>query len=362
MANSASGSEKSKSTIVIKRIKRGGHGGHSAAWKIAYADFVTAMMAFFLLMWLLGSTTQGDLQGIADHFDAPLKVAFSGGNGSGDATSIITGGGEDLTKSVGQVKRGDNNTKKRAPERQTENLKKSERVRMKRLKSRLQSAIAIDPKLSEHHEQIRIEVTPDGLRIQIVDDLKRPMFALGSATLQSYMKDILHAIGGVLNGVDSKIALTGHTDSAQYVRGQRGYSNWELSSDRANASRRELIVGGMHGEKVVRVVGLADSALLDKSNSKNPINRRISIIVLDKLAEERLAQSGGEIEVGTPDAVRESLTETAPPAAPDLQHTSAQTTPAAPATFPGPISTNTAATEPATPASAPATQSAPPPQ
>ncbi|HRK56325.1 MAG TPA: flagellar motor protein MotB, partial [Burkholderiaceae bacterium] len=318
MATSASNSEKSKSTIVIKRIKRSSHGGHSAAWKIAYADFVTAMMAFFLLMWLLGSTTQGDLKGIADYFDSPLKVAMSGGEGSGDATSVITGGGEDLTRSVGQVKQGDNNTKKRAPERKTDELKKSERIRMERLKARVQSAIAIDPKLSDYHEQIRIEITPDGLRIQIVDDLKRPMFALGSAALQPHMKDILHAIGGVLNDVDSKIALTGHTDSAQYVGGLRGYSNWELSADRANASRRELVIGGMLGEKVVRVVGLADSTLLDATDPKNPINRRIAIMVLDKLAEERLANSGGQLEASTPEAVQDSLTpsETTPDGAP----------------------------------------------
>src|ERR1700756_433797 len=100
-------SEKAKSTIVIKRIKKGGHGAHSAAWKIAYADFVTAMMAFFLLMWLLGSTTKGDLNGISEYFKTPLKVALQGGSGSGDSSSVIPGGGKDLTRRDGQVKASD---------------------------------------------------------------------------------------------------------------------------------------------------------------------------------------------------------------------------------------------------------------
>lgn len=307
MATTPSG-EKSKSIIVIKRIKKGGHGGHSAAWKIAYADFVTAMMAFFLLMWLLGSTTKGDLKGIADYFNSPLQVAMSGGDGSGDATSVITGGGADLTKSVGQVKQGANKTRKRTPSKEElEELKKAERENMRKLKERIDEAIQSNIKLADFRDQIRVEITPDGLRIQIIDDFKRPMFALGGAKVQPYMQEILHEIGKVLNDVDNKVALTGHTDSAQYAGGERGYSNWELSADRANASRRELISGGMRGEKVVRVVGLADSSLLDKEDPKNPMNRRISIIVLNKIAEERLAQAGGEIETGTSEDLRESL-------------------------------------------------------
>ncbi len=333
MATAPSG-EKSKSIIVIKRIKKGGHGGHSAAWKIAYADFVTAMMAFFLLMWLLGSTTKGDLKGIADYFNSPMQVAMSGGDGSGDATSVIKGGGTDLTRSAGQVKRGANTSRKRTPYSEQEEKKKSEREDMRRLKSRIDEAIQMNLKLSEVRDQIRVEITPDGLRIQIIDDFKRPMFALGSAAVMPYMRDVLHEIGKVLNGVDNHIALTGHTDSAQYVGGVRGYSNWELSSDRANASRRELIVGGMQGEKVVRVVGLADSALLDKEEPKSPLNRRISIIVLNKSAGERMAQAGGEIEVGNSQALSESLNGPTPdaeataPAEPEISAAETPNTPA----------------------------------
>ena len=312
--------EKTKSTIVIKRIKKGGHGGHSAAWKIAYADFVTAMMAFFLLMWLLGSTTKGDLKGIAEYFQSPLQIALSGGSGAGDATTVIQGGGPNLTASVGQVNKGDNDTKKRSPHQLRQELEKIEKERMGRLKQRIDAAILANAKLSEFRHQIRVEITPDGLRIQIVDDFNRPMFELGSSRVQPYMREILQEIGKVLNEVDNKIALSGHTDAAPYAGGDRFYSNWELSSDRANASRRELIAGGMDPSKIVRVVGLADSNLLVKDDPRSPLNRRISIIVLNKLAEDRLNRAGGELEAGSAEDVRETLqprpqTEAAPAAA-----------------------------------------------
>jgi chemotaxis protein MotB len=309
-------SEKAKSTIVIKRIKKAGHAAHGAAWKIAYADFVTAMMAFFLLMWLLGSTTKGDLKGIAEYFQTPLQVAMAGGSGSGDATSIINGGGEDLTRVVGQRKRGEREDRRKSGERlQQEQRRREQLARMEELKARVDGAILANATLSEFRNQIRVEITPDGLRIQIVDDFKRPMFDLGGATVKSYMREILREIGKILNDVDNRIALTGHTDAAPYSGGQRAYSNWELSADRANASRRELIAGGMDPQKIARVVGLADSSLLDKDDPRNPLNRRISIIVLNKIAEERLARAGGEIEAGDPDQVTQSLPEHAAPAA-----------------------------------------------
>jgi chemotaxis protein MotB len=298
----AGGGEKTKSTIVIKRIKKGGHAHHGGVWKIAYADFVTAMMAFFLLMWLLGSTTKGDLKGIQDFFASPLQVAMMGGSGAGDANSVIQGGGASLTDQTGQVKRGNDEEKKKRQQRQRE-----ERARMEDLKLKMEAALQANPKLSEVRKQIRVEIRPDGLRIQIVDDFNRPMFALGGAQVQPYMRDLLQEIGKVLNQVDNKIALSGHTDSALYANGDRGYSNWELSADRANASRRELIAGGMEPAKIVRVVGLADSNLLVKDDPKNALNRRISIIVLNKIAEERLNKAGGEIEAGSVDEVKESL-------------------------------------------------------
>jgi chemotaxis protein MotB len=327
-------SEKAKSTIVIKRIKKSGHAAHGAAWKIAYADFVTAMMAFFLLMWLLGSTTKGDLKGIAQYFQSPLQVAMSGGSGSGDATSIIPGGGEDLTRVVGQRKQGEREDRRKSGDRkqQQERRRLEQLARMEELKARIDGAILANATLSEFRNQIRVEITPDGLRIQIVDDFRRPMFDLGGATVKSYMRDILHEIGKILNEVDNRIALTGHTDSAPYSGGQRWYSNWELSADRANASRRELIAGGMNPQKIARVVGLADSSLLDKEDPRNPLNRRISIIVLNKIAEERLQRARGEIEAGDPEAVSESLPQQAAPAAGGAGSEGASATPASPQT------------------------------
>jgi chemotaxis protein MotB len=301
-------SEKAKSTIVIKRIKKGGHGHHGGVWKIAYADFVTAMMAFFLLMWLLGSTTKGDLKGIAEYFASPLQIAMMGGSGAGDANSVIQGGGTSLTEQTGQVKRGDTEEEKR--KRRIKRLRE-ERARMEDLKAKVEAALFANAKLAELRNQIRIEITPDGLRIQIVDDFNRPMFALGGAQVQPYMRDLLREIGAVLNQVDNKIALSGHTDAAPYAGGERGYSNWELSADRANASRRELIAGGMEPGKIVRVVGLADSNLLVKDDPRNPLNRRISIIVMNKIAEERMNRAGGEIEAGSADEVKESLPDAA---------------------------------------------------
>ena len=281
--------------IIIKRVKKGGHSAHGGAWKIAYADFVTAMMAFFLLMWLLGSTSEGDKKGLSDYFSAPMKVSMMGGSGSGASTSIITGGGSDLTQKSGQSRRGDGQdvvAKKEMAEAVKAEIAKQDAKKLAALSAKISALISSDPKLSEFTSQIRMDTTPDGLQIQIVDDQKRPMFDSGSAMVKPYMRDILRAIGTALNGVENKISLDGHTDRSPYSNAERGYSNWELSSDRANASRRELVVAGMPDDKLARVVGLASSILLEPANPFSPANRRISIIVMTREAEERLMGSG----------------------------------------------------------------------
>jgi chemotaxis protein MotB len=285
--------------IVVKRIKKVAGGHHGGAWKIAYADFVTAMMAFFLLMWLLGSTAKGNLSGIAEYFQTPLKVAMAGGDGSGDSSSVIKGGGKDLTLKDGQSKKGDIEAVKK-----TYNLQAAEAAlaqvdaeRLKGLKSKIEAAIESNPILKQFKKQLLLDITTEGLRIQIVDEKNRPMFALAKADLQPYTRDILHEIGLALNDVPNKISLSGHTDAAPYGSGNIGYSNWELSADRANASRRELIYGGMDETKVLRVVGLAASVLFDKNDPLNPVNRRISIIVMNKKAELAAAQDGGDVDL-----------------------------------------------------------------
>ncbi len=277
--------------IIVKRIKKGGHAVHGGAWKIAYADFVTAMMAFFLLMWLLGSTSEGDKKGLSDYFASPLKVAMMGGSGAGASNSVIQGGGADLTKSSGQNRTGDPNdpiAKKAAADAMKAELAKQESRKLAALSDKISSVISNNPKLTEYKAQIRLEITPDGLQIQIVDDQSRPMFDVGSALVKVYMRDILREIGSALNGVENKISLDGHTDRSPYGSGERGYSNWELSSDRANASRRELVSAGMPDDKLARVTGMASSNLLEPQQPFAPVNRRISILVMTKDAEQRL--------------------------------------------------------------------------
>jgi len=287
--------EKKLQPIIIKRIKKGGHAAHGGAWKIAYADFVTAMMAFFLLMWLLGSTAKGELQGIAAYFSSPLKVAMTGGDGAGNSSSVIPGGGTDLTKVHGQVKRSDSDLEKQR--RMSIDTARAERARqdaarIKALQSKIDAMITENPRLNEYKSQIRIDVTPDGLQIQIVDNQNRPMFDSGSALVKPYMRDILREIGAALGGVENRISLAGHTDAAPYGNSDRGYSNWELSADRANASRRELVSAGMPDAKLGRVVGLAASDLLEPDNPRALANRRITITVLTREAEERLMGKG----------------------------------------------------------------------
>ncbi|MDY7578575.1 flagellar motor protein MotB [Herbaspirillum sp. RTI4] len=295
--------------IIVKRIKKGGGGHHGGAWKIAYADFVTAMMAFFLLMWLLGSTAKGDLNGIAEFFKTPLKVAMAGGSGSGDASSILPGGGKDLTRQDGQLRRGQNDTpsKKTTQRAAKQEAQRIEMEKLKELKKRIEEAIEASPSLSQFKKQLLLDITTEGLRIQIVDEKNRPMFALAKADLQPYTRDILREIGKVLNDVPNKISLSGHTDATPYATGEKRYSNWELSADRANASRRELIAGGMDESKLLRVVGLSSAVLLDKEDPFNPINRRISIIVMNKETEEAIEKDSGALEVSTDADVKEGL-------------------------------------------------------
>jgi chemotaxis protein MotB len=287
-----------KNVIHIKRIKKVEGGHHGGAWKIAYADFVTAMMAFFLLMWLLGSTTKGDLNGISDYFKTPLKVALAGGSGSGDSSSIIKGGGKDLTRSAGQVKEGEREGTKSAVDIKAAEAERARREKeyLKGLQQKIEDLIAQSPKLQPFGKQLLLDITTEGLRIQIVDEQSRPMFATGSATLKPYTVQILHELAPILNGVDNHISLAGHTDGASYAFGDKGYSNWELSADRANASRRELIAGGLDEGKIIRIMGLGSAVMLNDADPMDPVNRRVSIIVMNKATETQVKRDGVALE------------------------------------------------------------------
>ena len=302
--------DKKLQPVIVKRVKKAGHAHHGGAWKIAYADFVTAMMAFFLLMWLLSSTTDGDRKGIADYFNAPMRVAFTGGSSSGESTLIIKGGGQDPTRAVGQVKRGESDVAKAGVTLQQMKAEAArvERVRLELMKQELEKRVSESPSLAALGGQLRIDMTADGLRIQIVDEGK-PMFASGSAVVQPYMRELLREIGTMLLQVPNRLTLEGHTDAQPYQGGDTGYSNWELSADRANASRRELRAAGIGEDRVLRVLGLAASQPLDQEDRKAAVNRRISIMVMTREAEERLARPPGTVTA-------QALAESAPPALP----------------------------------------------
>jgi chemotaxis protein MotB len=316
--------EQAARPIIVKKIKKSGGGHHGGAWKIAYADFVTAMMAFFLLMWLLGSASKGQLEGIAKFFKMPLKVAMQGGPTVGASDSLIKGGGKDITKVQLQVKPADG-SKEKEKEVDLKSAKKAlaevEKAKLEELKGKIEKAMEANPALNQYKKQLMMDITSEGLRIMIVDEQNRPMFNSAKADLEPYAKNILHEIGSMLNSVPNRISLSGHTDATPYSTGEKQYSNWELSADRANASRRELVAGGMDENKLIRVVGLSSATLYDRDNPFNPINRRISIIVMNKAAEENLVKDESAIQVtnkqDAEDATKAASEVAAPTSAPN---------------------------------------------
>jgi len=291
--------------IIIRRggpVRQKSHGG---GWKLAYADFMTAMMAFFLLMWLLGSVNSASLAGIADYFKQPLKTALMGGSKTSEGTNVIPGGGKDMTRSDGEVHmlqerkavegRLTPNTSPTSPARAAPFVRPSdddadEDAKLRSLQSHIEDALSLNAALKPYRSQIMLDVTRYGLRIQIVDTQHRPMFATASARVEPYMRDILREVGASLNDVPNQIVLEGHTDAQPYAGGEKGYSNWELSADRANASRRELVAGGMADSKVLRVVGLAATNPFNPTDTMDPRNRRISITVLNRRTEKQLQE------------------------------------------------------------------------
>jgi chemotaxis protein MotB len=186
-------------------------------------------------------------------------------------------------------------------------LRRRELEKLEGLKKRFENAIEQDQKLTQFKNQIKLEITAEGLQVTVIDEQNRVMFDQGRAQLKDYTRDIMHAIGGLLNGVDNAISLAGHTDDKPYVGGERGYSNWELSADRANASRRELVAGGMNESKVLRVVGLSSSLPLDPTNPSNPMNRRISLVVLNEKTERQIRGLPEETEVESADDAAKAL-------------------------------------------------------
>jgi chemotaxis protein MotB len=285
--------------IIVKKVKKHGHGHHGGAWKVALADFVTAMMAFFLLLWLLGSTTEEQKQGISDYFLDPAGQTHSAGTSTvvidmGGGFERPSGKGENPDQGNHNVASGDQvpNAVEISAEVIEESAAEIERMRLEDLKRQIEEAIEAHEELKQYKDQLLLDITSEGLRIQILDKENRPMFDSGSTVLKPYTQAILHEIVDVITEVPNRVSLTGHTDQTPYAS-TRGYTNWELSADRANAARRELVAAGLDETKIGRVVGLGSSVLFDAENPTNPVNRRISIVVMNKATEAALSQAAG---------------------------------------------------------------------
>lgn len=302
---------KEQPVIIIRRKKKGRHAGHhGGAWKVAYADFVTAMMSFFLLLWLLNVTTSDQRKGIADYF-APMSISRSEGGSGGvmGGTSISSPNGAEISptspigpddQTVATVGKGDlgeeditgKNEKISEEEKQAayhdkvtqdavelaEAMKKEEE-KFKQAEEVLKQAIAETPGLKEFAENFIIDRTPEGLRIQIIDKDKFSLFPSGSSSPYEKGRDLLRLVGAVVSRLSNKISVTGHTDSSPYSPASRR-NNWDLSTDRANVSRGELQIGGVPEARIARVVGLADKDPFIPGDPKDSRNRRISIVLL----------------------------------------------------------------------------------
>ncbi|GKT11143.1 MAG: chemotaxis protein MotB [Thiomicrorhabdus sp.] len=266
-------------SIIIKRLNKCPHVAHGGAWKIAFADFMTATMAFFLMLWVLGGVNDEEMKAMAEYFRdptvieaSPVTLLDSKEAGRSSDSMIDMGGFKD------------------APQSQEDGDgfgKAEEKASLEAMKAALLQKIEENAALRQLKEQLKIDITPNGLQVQILDDRKRPMFGSGVDIPKEYASNLLREVGSVLASSSNKISIAGHTDASSY-HANAEYTNWELSADRANAARRLLLEGGVDGALIAQAVGMADTVPFDKENPYNPRNRRISIIVLNKEAEQRL--------------------------------------------------------------------------
>lgn len=311
---------------IIKRVKKhADHAHHGGAWKVAYADFVTAMMAFFLLLWLLNATTEEQKRGIAQYF-SPVPGAIgetSGGQGFFHGDTVTTDGkmvesnapvsvtipipttAFDAEKTEGNYENQAAKTKEEAskedsskesestdPDKAQKLLAELEDKQFREAEHQLRQAIQNIPDIKELAENLIIDNTPEGLRIQIVDQDKMSMFPRGSIEMNEKARLLMHQVAKVVSKLPQKISISGHTDSTPYTNA-KGYDNWDLSTDRANASRRALVEAGLTGERIVNLTGKADTEPLVKDDPTSPQNRRISIVLLREKKPPTAAKAGG---------------------------------------------------------------------
>lgn len=272
---------KDDSTIIIKKIKKGGDGHHGGAWKVAYADFVTAMMAFFLLLWLLASTSESQKEGIAEYFTPTVGLRDSMGIGfEGGESPNQEGIKKDDSSPLSIVQNA--SPKGQSPEKDKQTLIEADQESQlfEQAREELKKAFEEDPSLRAFKDQIIVEQTPEGLKIDVQDSDKKPMFISGSAEMSEFGKKVMDKLADVIEKMPNYISVTGHTDAEKLAAKNGAYTNWELSADRANSARRELVRTGMEGERVGKVQGLAATDLLLPEEPMSERNRRITIILL----------------------------------------------------------------------------------
>ncbi|MFZ5844244.1 MAG: flagellar motor protein MotB [Pseudomonadota bacterium] len=280
-----------KEPIIIKKVNKGHGGHHGGSWKVAFADFTTAMMAFFLLLWLLGSTTKEQKGAISKYFQDPGGALI--GEGGANASLIELGEpklptSQDTPEVLAPGAQADTEQEGPADElAMQKKLEQEEQAQLEALKQQMMEMVESNTAFSDYKDQVLIDITPEGLRIQIVDKDKRPMFDSGSAQMQYYSIAILQNLAKLIATVPNRISITGHTDATLFYD-QPDYSNWELSADRANAARRALLRGGVPPTQIARVEGFSDSLLFNEADPNDPINRRIAIIVLKKKVDDAL--------------------------------------------------------------------------
>ena len=272
--------------IIIKKVHGQGH--HGGAWKVAYADFITALMALFLLLWLVGQGAKVK-KAVAEYFRNP--GVFDKEQGSG-----ILPGGQGLHESGGA-----------SPTPKLSGAAADEMMMLERMGSHLKEIFYQKQAFESIRNQIRINVTREGLEIQIVEKASQVLFEIGSAEPKGYTRDVLVEIAKQIGKIPNKVVIGGHTDRRPYAD-SRGYTNWELSTDRANSARRVLVANGMKYEQMARIVGHADESLLDPSNPYADANRRITILVLPRVTgEDSVAGKASPTPVGKEPAVSLTL-------------------------------------------------------
>lgn len=311
--------EKGAQPIIIKKKKGHGHGAHGGSWKVAFADFMTAMMAFFLLMWVLETTTEEQKRAISGYFNDPggaligpggsspgvvnLETPHKEPNPPAPKTELSTGPEGDIAGGTGTSEDADD-TGELSAEAMRKKLEQAEAEQLEQIKQQLEGELnKLDSVLHQLKDQILIDFTALGLRIQIVDKEQRPMFDVGSARLKPYSAEVLQSLAPILDKAPNKISVTGHTDATPYGA-SAAYTNWELSADRANAARRALQEGQYPETKIATVQGMGSASPLLPDDAADPINRRIAIILLKKVVSDALGRSSG---VSSQDLMREPL-------------------------------------------------------